>query len=74
MNSSDIARPAVEVSPPIIYVAMHLFGVALPYWAALMTIGYIALQMGFLIWRWRRAIRRDQFFANIGIEPDEEDT
>jgi hypothetical protein len=47
----DVASGAVKVAPP---VAAWLFGLTLNDWVAIGTLIYLALQGGYLLWRWYR--------------------
>lgn len=47
----DVASGAVKVAPP---VAAWVFGLTLNDWVAIGTLVYLALQGGYLLWRWYR--------------------
>jgi hypothetical protein len=59
MNTQDVVKSAAEASPPVVYAALHIFGVSLPDWVALATLAYIILQAGHLLWRWHRQAKRN---------------
>ena len=59
MNTSDVVKQGVEASPPVAYAALHLFGISMPDWVAILTLCYTVLSAAHLIWRWVRAARKN---------------
>ena len=59
MNTNDVLQAAGKAAPPVAYVGARLVGLSLPDWVALATLVYIGLQVAHLLWRWRRAARRN---------------
>lgn len=57
MNTHDVGAAAFKASPPVGYAALHLVGVPLPDLVSIAVLIYTALQIAFLIWKWRRAAR-----------------
>lgn len=55
MDTHDVMKSAAEASPPVAYAALHIFGVSMPDWVAILTLVYVLLQIGHLIWRWWRS-------------------
>lgn len=54
-TGQEVVKTAVESTPPITYAALHLFGVSMPDWVAILTAVYILVQTIHLLWRWHRA-------------------
>lgn len=59
VSTQDVVKSAAEATPPVVVAALHLGGVSLPDWVALLTAVYVVLQIGHLLWRWTRAARRN---------------
>lgn len=64
-NTSDTLVVVAKSAPPTIVTAMHLGGITLADWVAILTILYLLLQIGLLIprcvekWRaWRNKNKR----------------
>jgi hypothetical protein len=58
--SQKLADTAVEVakaSPPIAVAVVTVQGMSLQEWVLVATLAYIALQAGWLLWKWYRAVR-----------------
>ena len=54
----DIVNEAVKSAPPVaVTAASGLLGLSLYDWMLVATIGYIALQAAWLLWKWRRAAK-----------------
>jgi hypothetical protein len=58
MNTHDVMKSAAEASPPVAYASLHMFGVSMPDWVAILTLVYVLLQIGHLMWRWAKSARR----------------
>ena len=57
---SNTARHVIEATPAAIAVtAGPVFGFAWPDIAAMLGCFFLLLQMGYLLWRWRRDIKRE---------------
>lgn len=59
MNTPDLSRDAMvasaNASPPVAVAAAHfILGVSLNDWVLVLTIVYLAAQLGYLGWRWWR--------------------
>lgn len=55
----DIAQESLKSAPPVTVTAWAWAnGMTLEKWVALATIVYIALQAGYLIWKWYREWKR----------------
>jgi len=58
----DVVHEAAKSAPPAaISAASVLTGFTLHEWMAIATIVYIALQAGWLVWKWRRAANNKQW-------------
>ena len=54
----DLASEAWKAAPPVAVVGADLImGHGISFWVGWATIAYIALQAGYLIWKWRRESR-----------------
>jgi hypothetical protein len=54
----DVASEAIKAVPPLVIVAAEKVGeMHLQDWVYVATLIYIALQAGWLLWRWWRAVR-----------------
>jgi hypothetical protein len=52
----DLASEAQKAAPPIAVVAAkHVAGLSLNDWVMIATLAYIALQAGYLLWKWWKA-------------------
>lgn len=51
----DVSVAAAKIAPP---AALMFFGLTLNEWVAVATIVYLVLQIGYLVWKWRREMRR----------------
>ena len=55
----EIVAEATKSTPPVLLsVAATVGGLTLNEWMAIATIFYIALQAGFLIWKWWKEYRK----------------
>jgi hypothetical protein len=59
MTTEDVTKAAIDSAPPVIFGALHLFGVSLPDWVAIATLIYIVLQGAHLLWKWHRQATRN---------------
>jgi hypothetical protein len=56
-----VVHEGAKSAPPVVVAATAwLFGLTLNDWVAVGTILYLALQGGFLIWRWYRESRKKE--------------
>lgn len=55
MNLFDISDTTARAAPAIGVTGLSLAGIALSQWVYIVTLGYLILQAGFLIWKWRNA-------------------
>ena len=61
VSQHDLVKHAVEATPAAIAVtAGPVFGFTFNDLAAVLGCIFLVLQMGYLIWRWRRDMRRDK--------------
>ena len=55
----DIAQEAAKAAPPVAVTGWAwVHGLTISDAVALATLAYIALQAGYLVWKWVREIRR----------------
>lgn len=54
----EVAQAAIKVSPPAAVSAAILFGLTLDDWVKLATLTYLAIQGGYLLWRWLQEWRK----------------
>lgn len=59
-TSSDTIIEAAKSAPPAIVTAMHLGGLSLADWVAILTMLYLALQIGLLLPRYLEKLRNWQ--------------
>lgn len=50
----------IQALPSLGAILLWLAGKDVQWWAAVSGLLFIALQVGYLIWKWRRDIRRDR--------------
>ena len=52
----EVMSELAKASPPIAVVGgAQILNLSLNEWVAVFTIGYIVLQVGYLLWQWRKA-------------------
>lgn len=56
----EIASAAAQSTPSITAVLMWITGHDLNYWVGIAGLVFIILQAAYLLWKWRRDIRRDR--------------
>jgi hypothetical protein len=60
-QKTDIIKHAAEATPAAVAVtAGPVFGVTFSHVASILGCIFLLLQMAYLIWRWRRDIRRER--------------
>ena len=57
-NSHDLTSAAAKSAPPIAVLAADTAGLTLEQWVFIATLIYLALQSGYLLWKWVRDIRK----------------
>lgn len=63
--NTEIATEAAKSAPPAaVAVTAFMEGVSLNNVVGIATLVYIVLQAGYLVWKWRRDIRRERKNAN----------
>jgi hypothetical protein len=56
-----VIHEGVKSAPPVVVAGTAwLFGLTLNDWVAIGTLAYLALQGGFLIWRWFREYKKKE--------------
>lgn len=66
-----IGSQAVKAAPPVVVTTIAMLGKGLPFIISVMTLLYLGIQMGYLIWRWHsqyedRRARRAAHRATVG--------
>lgn len=58
---TEVATEAAKAAPPVAVTAFAMaHGLTLNEIVALVTLGYIVLQAGYLLWKWRQEYRRSR--------------
>lgn len=71
-QKQDLATAAAHSTPGAVAgSAARIGGLPLSDWVMLASIGFIALQAAYLVWKWRRDYRRDAARRAIGRAADE---
>lgn len=60
MNTEVVHEVAKSAPPVAVTLGALASGVAINHIMGLVTIVYVALQAGYLIWKWRRDVRRER--------------
>jgi hypothetical protein len=56
-----VIHEGVKSAPPVVVAGTAwLFGLTLNDWVAIGTLAYLALQGGFLVWRWYREYKNKE--------------
>lgn len=58
-----------QAAPALTGIAMWLGGKDINFWLGVAGIAFILLQAAYLVWKWRRDIRRDR--ERVGLTDDE---
>jgi hypothetical protein len=53
---ADTGIEAAKASPPIAVLAVTAQGMTLQDWVFVLTLMYLAIQIGWLLWKWWKAI------------------
>ena len=70
-HRSEAATNAIASTPSLTAIAMWLGGKDINFWVGVAGLAFILLQAGYLIWKWRRDIRREA--SRVGLtESDDE--
>lgn len=56
----EAASQIVAAAPSVAAVTAPLLGVHLQLWLQILGLVFIALQIGYLVWKWRRDIKREE--------------
>lgn len=60
-QKSDLIKHAAEATPAAVAItAGPVFGITFSHVASILGCIFLLLQMAYLIWRWRRDIRRER--------------
>ena len=52
---ADAGVEAVKSSPPVAVIAATAAGMTLQDWVFVLTLAYLGIQIGWLLWKWWRA-------------------
>ncbi len=53
--SREVVAASIKTAPPV-----TVWALSLNEWVAIATIGYVVLQAGYLLWKWRREWKAKQ--------------
>lgn len=53
---AEVVREAAPAAPPVTYVGMSVYGVSLPDIVSIATLIYLAIQVAYLVNKWRKGI------------------
>ena len=71
-QKQDLVYAAIHSTPGAVAgSAARIGGLPLSDWLVVASIGFIALQAGYLVWKWRRDYRRDAARRAIGRHAEE---
>ena len=59
-HRTETAAQALQAPPALTAIWMWFSGKDVNFWVGAAGIGFIALQAAYLLWKWRRDIRRDR--------------
>lgn len=59
----------IQAAPSVGAILIWLSGKDVNWWAAVAGLLFILVQLGYVIWKWRRDIRRDR--ERVGLTDDE---
>ncbi len=57
MQKTDLAQETLKGAPPVAVTIAHYAGMSINEILTVVTIVYVVLQIGFLLWKWRRLAR-----------------
>jgi hypothetical protein len=63
---ADAGGEAAKVSPPIAVLGATVYGMTLQDWVFVLTLIYLVIQIGWLVWKWWKA------FSTKGWSPRDE--
>ncbi len=72
-SNHDPAPAASHAVPAIAAVGTSLAGISLQDWLAIAGLVFLALQATYMLWRWRRDIRRDRAARAAGRVAEDTD-
>ena len=64
---------SVQSLPSLTAIALWLAGKDIQWWAAVMGLLFIALQIGYVTWKWMRDIRIERERVRASRLPDDDD-
>lgn len=59
-SAGDVLAAAAKSTPPIAVSVTAAAGIPLEHWVMLLTAAYLLLQIGYLLYKWRRDLRRER--------------
>jgi hypothetical protein len=62
--SGDALTAAGKSTPPLAVATLSVADVGLQDWVLILTVVYLVLQIGYLAWKWVRAIRSGKAFPD----------
>lgn len=59
-HRTEAVTQAMQAPPALTAIWLWLSGKDVSFWTGIFGICFIAIQAGYLVWKWRRDIRRDR--------------
>lgn len=56
IKATELVRETLPAAPPATYVGMKFYGFTLPDIVSIATLFYLAIQIGYIIYKWRKGI------------------
>lgn len=53
---AEIVRETLPAAPPAAYVGMKFYGITLPDIVSIVTLAYLVIQIGYVLWKWKKGI------------------
>lgn len=52
----QLVETARDAAPPVTVVGMNIYGVSLPDIVSVATLAYLSIQIGYVIYKWRKEL------------------
>lgn len=66
----ELPQP-LQALPSVGAIAIWMSGKPIEWWAGMLGVLFLLLQIGYLTWKWRRDIRRERQREQAGVLTDE---
>lgn len=70
-HKSDAIANAIQATPSLAAIGYWLAGKDITFWGGVCGIVFIVTQWAYVMWKWRRDIRRDELNIRAGGTDDE---